>query len=71
MNKRSILALDLMRKEEIASVKGGTAATNKVCGCVCVGPVTPGTGGNSTSDSDCADCGASNAFRVVNQFTHQ
>lgn len=77
MKKRSLLASDMLRKEEIASIKGGAASTNKVCGCVCVGPVTPVKVETSldsevsSSDGDCADCGASNAHRATNELTVQ
>lgn len=68
-----ILALDMLRKEELASLKGGTAGTNKVCGCVCVGPATPikceVSGEVSPVDENCADCGASNAHRTSNEPT--
>lgn len=72
MKKKSILALDLLRKEEIASLKGGTASTNNVCTCVCIGPVTPYDKDKrldieiSSPDEDCTDSGASNAHRASN-----
>lgn len=76
MKKQSFLALDMLQKEEIAALKGGVSGTNKVCGCVCVGPLTPVKGelkeGDDevrTSDGDCADCGASNAHRATNALT--
>lgn len=78
MKKKSLLALDMLRKEELASLKGGTAGTNKVCGCVCVGPVKPIKVETnlrdhevSSSDGDCTDCGASNAHRASNSLTVQ
>lgn len=75
MKKQSFLALDMLQKEEIATLKGGVSSTNKVCGCVCVGPVTPVKvefnkvdNEARTSDADCTDCGASNAHRATNEL---
>lgn len=76
MKRTSLLALDMLQKEELAFLKGGAASTNKVCGCVCVGPVTPvkvelNTGNDrelASSDADCTDCGASNAHRATNEL---
>lgn len=69
----SPLALDMLQKEGLASIRGGNASANKVCGCVCVGPVTPikvESGGISevpASDSDRADCGATDACRTADK----
>ncbi len=78
MKKNSFLALDMLRKEEIASLKGGTVSANKVCGCVCVGPATPVKVESVLSDrevtspdEDCTDCGASNAHRATNELILQ
>jgi|GEM_PF-1483135 hypothetical protein len=79
MKKLSFLALDMLQKEKIASLRGGSSAGGKKCGCVCFGPIeetTPSTpppdpdggdgGETDSSDSSCADCGAQNAYRVLN-----
>lgn len=69
--KFSLLSLDLFAKKQMISINGGQYVS-KVCGCICVGPVTPGqietqNGlSEATSDEDCADCGAANAHRVSN-----
>lgn len=73
MKKKSLLALNSMNVLELQKVQGGYVSS-KVCGCVCVGPVSPSNGQNSSSmpsssqsePEDCADCGASNAHRVIN-----
>lgn len=79
MKRTSLLGLDMLQKEELASLKGGIANTNKTCACVCVGPITSGGEGggddgdnggdpeDSSSDSYCTDCGAANAFRATNK----
>ena len=61
--KLSLLEKDQLSKESLATVKGG-ACSPKVCGCICVGPVTPEQ--VVISDESCADCGVSNAHRVLN-----
>lgn len=79
MKKVSLVASDLLQKEKLASLSGGNASTNKVCGCICVGPVTPVkvelNNGEArevvSSDADCTDCGASNAHRSANELTVQ
>ena len=73
MKKYSFLAFDMLRKEEIASIKGGKASDVKKCGCTCVGPLTPMQVGinavdreTDSSDEECNDCGATNAHRATN-----
>ena len=68
MKTISLLSLDLLQKQELSIMEGGqNAATQTVCGCVCVGPVTNDKFMEAlNSDVDCADCGASNAHRVSN-----
>ena len=71
MKKFSLLASDMLRKEEIASIKGGKTTTKKTCGCICIGPLTPvkvelDNNETASSDGDCTDCGASNAQRATN-----
>ena len=73
--KMNFLSLDSLHKDALAKIIGGAAAsTNKKCGCVCFGPLKPGEGDDDDDDDvdqpvpgdgDCADCGASNAFRVT------
>lgn len=74
MKKKLLLALDMLRKDEIASLKGGTTGNEELCGCICLGPLTIVKMGMnhdrevSSSDGDCTDCGASNAHRAANEF---
>ena len=69
MKTISLLSLDLLQKQELSIMEGGQTASQTVCGCVCVGPVTNGKNLEAlNSDVDCADCGASNAHRVSNQY---
>ncbi len=72
MKKISFFALDMLRKENLAALKGGMSSTNKTCGCICIGPLTPADDDNAneseSSDSDCTDCGASNAHRATNEL---
>lgn len=71
--KKSLLALNSMNVLELQKVQGGYVSS-KVCGCVSVGTVSPSNGPNSSSipsssqcePENCADCGASNAHRVIN-----
>lgn len=72
----------IQKEELLNLKGGGVAGSGKKCACICVGPLEPGEGGDDddedhggnddsgdngqTSDGDCADCGASNAFRVTN-----
>lgn len=72
MKRNSLLALDMLRKEEISSLRGGTAKIKK-CGCVCVGPLSLSKAESdllerevTSSDGDCTDCGAANAHRAQN-----
>lgn len=71
MKKTSILELDLLKKEELISIKGGVSNTNKVCGCICIGPVViVGVDGDpeiSGSDEDCTDSNAANTHNANNQ----
>ncbi|MEZ3549465.1 MAG: hypothetical protein K1W02_01840 [Muribaculaceae bacterium] len=76
MKKNFLLALDMLQKEKIATLRGGSSSGGKKCGCICFGPLdtatpsTPPTGPDDdetdSSDASCADCGAHNAYRVLN-----
>lgn len=66
--------MDALQKDALAQIIGGaTASANKKCACICFGPLRPGEGDDdddeteqpTPEDGDCADCGASNAFRVT------
>lgn len=66
MDGISLLSLDMIQKEDFMSCVDARSAS-LVCGCICIGPVSPGLPDNdNTSDSDCSDCGAANAHRVSN-----
>ena len=63
--KISLFKINELNKDELQNIKGAEHISPVICGCICVGPVTPSTGGISI-DGDCADCGASNAHRATN-----
>lgn len=68
MDGISLLSLDMIQKEDFMSCVGARSAS-LVCGCICIGPVSPGLPNIDnmvSSDSDCSDCGAANAHRVSN-----
>ena len=64
MKKLDLLALDMLEKSKQESIKGGISSA--VCPCICVGGPIENPEEESSSDDDCADCGASNAHRVLN-----
>lgn len=72
--KKNFLALDSLKKQELASIKGGLSSRKvKKCACVCAGPaipVNPGYGKpldpEEEPDAACTDCGWANAFKALN-----
>lgn len=71
MKKNSLLAFDMLRKEEIASLNGGGGKPGSQCACICIGVIKPaepfGNGEVQSSDADCTDCGALNVMCVISQ----
>lgn len=68
MNEISLTKINQLNESELRNLVGGYNA-NKVCGCVCVGPLEPGLNSKSIDNAncDCADTGASNAHRAKNE----
>lgn len=64
----NFLSMDALQKDTLAQIIGGAVASaNKKCACICFGPSEDGDEIEQPTpeDGDCADCGASNAFRVT------